>query len=181
MKKLFILIVLSGLFAFQSDNLIPWKEGSLVSWADFKGTADASSPYQANTETEVKVDVKTKGNQALMTIQCYFNKNLSWVKKPTDYLLTHEQMHFNITEISTRKFRQRLSGKTFPLNEFQQVLNTTHAAIRKESKEMQAQYDKETEHSVNEAAQKKWNAKITKELNDLKAFASPQITCTLKK
>lgn len=181
MKKPAIFLLLFSLLAFRQDNRIPWQEGGALSWADFKASPDASSPYQANTETEVKVDVKTKGDQALMTIQCYFNKNLSWVKKKTDYLLMHEQMHFNITEINTRKFRQRLGGKTFPLNEFQQVLNTTHSAIHRESKEMQALYDKETEHSVNEAAQKKWNAKITKELNELKAFASPQVTCTLKK
>jgi len=181
-KIIFFTVLISTSFSFQSDDKIPYKENSLLTWADFKGRPDASSPYKALTETMVTIDVKTKGNEAVLTIQNYFQKNLSWTKdKNNNNLLSHEQTHFNITEVWTRRFRQKLKGKTFEIKTFQRELNAMHSEIHKESKAMQAEYDKETEHSVNEANQQKWNKKITNELQKLSSFSSIEVSCKLSK
>src|SRR5579872_4328795 len=122
MKNLFYTVPMALLFfAFQTDNKIMWKETTKLVWDDFKGKPDGSSPYKANTETEVAVDIKTKGDLAIITLECCFIKNASWTKdNKNPGLLIHEQMHFNITEISVRKFRQKLKGKIFPAKTFQQ-------------------------------------------------------------
>lgn len=181
MRLFYILSAFLFLSAFQSDDTILWKETTRLTWNDFKGKPDASSPYKANTETEVNVQIKTKGEDVTIILQCSFVKNLSWTKDTKNAaLLVHEQMHFNITEISARKFRQKLKGKTFTAKTFQQELNKMHAETGRESKAMQVQYDTETEHAVNEAAQKKWNKKVMDELKSLSLYAEPQVSCKIK-
>jgi hypothetical protein len=177
----FYLIFAALIFSsFQSDNKICWKENTKLTWYDFKGTSDVASPYKANTETEITVQIKTKGEDATIIIECCFIKNASWTKEINNaFLLGHEQTHFNISEIGARKFRQRLKGKTFSAKTFQQELNNMRSETGKESKAMQAEYDKETEHSVNEAAQKKWNKKVMDELKSLTTYAEPQISCKI--
>jgi len=176
---LFAAIIFSS---FQSDNKIFWKEKAILTWDDFKGKPDASSPYKALTESVINIEIKTKGMEAFLTIHNYFDKNQSWTKTKTDAnLLNHEQMHFNIAEIWTRKLREKLKGKTFEIKTFQTELNSMHSEIHRESKAMQAEYDKETEHSVNTVNQQKWNKKITSELQKLSAFSTADISCKLSK
>ena len=169
-------------FAFQSDDKIPFKDGNFLTWDNFKGKPNTSSPYKALTETTITIDIKTKGDEAIITIQDFFDENLSWTKeKNNTALLGHEQTHFNINEVWTRKLRQKLNGKTYPVKSFQKELNAMHSEIHKESKAMQIEYDKETEHSVNEANQEKWNKKIRNELEKLSAFSGIEVSCKLSK
>ena len=177
-----LLLISFVLFAFQSSDKIPFKDNSLLTWDDFKGPPQNNSPYKALTETQTTIDIKTKGDEAFITIQNYFDKNLSWTKgKDNPNLLGHEQTHFNISEVWTRKFRQRLKGKTYSVKTFQKELNAIHSEIHKEAKAMQTEYDKETEHSVNEANQLKWNKKISNELQKLNAFSGVEVSCKLSK
>lgn len=181
--KSFILAIGFLLFmSFQSDNKIFWKENTLLTWDDFKGKPNDSSPYKALTESVVTIDIRSKGYEAIVTIRNYFDKTQSWTKdRKNDILLNHEQGHFNIAEIWTRKFRQKLNGKTFVIKTFQKELNAMHTEIHKESRAMQVEYDKETEHSVNEAGQQKWNKKISNELQKLSAFSLAEVSCKLSK
>ncbi len=178
----FFSILIFTSFSFQSDNKIFWKENTVLTWDDFKGKPNVSSSFKTLTESVVTVDIKSKGNEAIVTIQNYFDKNMSWTKdKNNDNLLSHEQGHFNIAEIWTRKFRQKLKNKTYQITTFQRGLNSMHSEIHKESRAMQVEYDKETEHSVNEANQQKWNKKITSELQKLSVFSSAEVSCKLSK
>lgn len=170
------------LCSFQGDDKIPFKDGILLTWEDFKGKPDPNSPYKALTESQVMIDIKTKGDEAFLTIRNFFDKRLSWTKDRNNmHLLGHEQTHFNIAELWARKFRQRLKGKSFSIKTFQKELNTLHSEIHKETKAMQTEYDMETEHSVNEANQAKWNKKITSELQKLSTFAEVEVSCKLLK
>ena len=51
----------------------------------------------------------------VITVFCYFNKKKSWVKKnmDSDYALTHEQHHYDITYINTCLFIQKLKQAQF--------------------------------------------------------------------
>lgn len=181
MRPFYLLVILIAFSSFQAEQKILWSESRKLTWEDFQGKVNQSSSYKANTETEVAVQIKAKGEEATVTLECFFIKGASWTKTHDNaYLLEHEQTHFNITEIGARKFRKMLSGKSFPVKNFQQELKKMHSEVGRDSKTMQAEYDKETEHSVNEAAQKKWNKKIENELKSLSAFANPQVSCKLK-
>lgn len=182
MKKfLFIIITLWGLVSFQQDNAIPWSENRKLAWSDFQGKPDASSPFKAKTESSLDIQISTQGMEATITMQTNFSKTASWVKTQTDLLLKHEQTHFDIAELWTRKFKQKMKDKTFPAKTFQSTLNTLHGEVQREGKAMQALYDKETNHSINEKEQDKWTKKINADLKSLSAFTSPTVTCKLSK
>jgi hypothetical protein len=179
-------LVLTALIAFafcslQTDNYIPWKESRRLTWNDFKGKPDEKSPFKAKTESNLDIQISTKGEEATLTMVTSFDMNKSWVKDKRDVLLRHEQTHFDIAELWSRKFKQRLKGKTFAAKSFQSILSSMHADIQKEGRAMQAQYDKETEHSINEKAQAKWTQKINADLKSLSEFTPATVTCKLSK
>jgi lipopolysaccharide export LptBFGC system permease protein LptF len=178
---LYIALVIICFSFTQDDNLIFWQEANKLTWDDFKDKPNASSPYKAFTESEIKSEVAAKNNEAHITIKTFFDKNKSWVKDRTDELLAHEQLHFDITELWARKFRQKISGKTFSFKTFQKELKAIQSEIYKGSKDMQTDYDKETQHSIVVASQKKWEKKIKADIESLKTFATAEVSCTLTK
>jgi len=183
MKKIAIHIaILAGfLLSFQSADQIPYAESRKLTWDDFQGKADAASPFKARTESNLSIDVSTKDGVVTITMQTCFDKRKSWVKEKRDILLSHEQTHFDIAELWSRKFKQRLKGKTYSAKTFQKELSVLHSDIQKEGKAMQAQYDKETEHSINAKAQATWSKKISTDLKSLSQFTPPAVTCKLTK
>jgi hypothetical protein len=178
---LYITLVVICFSFTQGDNSILWQEGSKLTWDDFKDKPNASSPYKAFTESEIKTEMAAKNTEAHISIKTFFDKNKSWVKNKTDELLAHEQLHFDITELWARKFRQKVSGKTFSYKTFQKEINAIQSDIYKGSKEMQTDYDKETQHSIVVASQKKWEKKIADDLQKLSAYNTPEVSCTLTK
>jgi hypothetical protein len=178
----FVTLIIICLSFTQDDNLILWQEGSKLTWDDFKGKPNMSSPFKALTESEIKTEISAKNNEAHLIIKTFFDKNNSWVKDiKTDELLAHEKLHFDITELWARKFRQKIKGQTFNFKTFQKELNAVQSAIHEESKEMQIAYDKETRHAEIVVSQKKWEKKIAEDLYKLRTFAIPEVNCTLSK
>ena len=85
--------------------------------------------------------------------------------------MQHEQLHFDITELYARLFRKRLAENiksTGDLSKISGISNT----IMKEWQEEQDDYDKETNHSMNEKKQAEWNLNLKQRLDALKEFAS---------
>ncbi len=183
MKSVILKIVLAAgfLLSFQTENLIPYKDSRKLTWDDFQGPPVASSPFQAKTESNTHLDISTQGMEATIVMVTSFDKKTSWVKTKRADLLQHEQTHFDIAELWSRKFKQKLKGKTYSLKTFQKELNTMHTNIQKEGKTMQKEYDAETEHSVNAKAQEKWTKKINADLKSLSEFIPEKVTCKLVK
>lgn len=183
MKNLIYIIILIVCFSFtQGDNLIYWQATSKLTWDDFKGKPNNSSPYKAFTQSEIKTAVAAKNNEAQITIKTFFDKNNSWVKDSrTVALLAHEQLHFDITELWSRRFRQKLKGKTFSFKTFQKELTEIEKSIYKESKDMQVAYDNESQHAEMVASQKKWEKKTAEDLQKLNTFAEAEVSCILTK
>lgn len=169
-------------FAFQGDDsLILWKENKKLSWDDFNGKANEASKYKALTESILSIAITGKGMEAVITMTANFDKRTSWVKEKRDDLLIHEQGHFDIVEIWARKFKQKLKGKTFNVKTFQKELNVLYNDVNRESKAMQVEYDRDTEHSINVKAQQKWTKKVNADLKSLSEFAPATVTCKLAK
>lgn len=81
-----------------------------LNWNDFKGKPENNSPAVAMTASGFgyQADFKSTGNKAQLNIAiyCYFNKKNSWVRpgKTTEYILNHEQHHFDISFIAANIF-----------------------------------------------------------------------------
>jgi len=177
-RIVFILFFISFQFSVAQDDELPWNANEKLTWNDFKSTPDYSHPYAAITFSGMSygfsADVINGEVYVNYKVNCFFVTNKSWVKrryKGDKELLKHEQLHFDITELYTRKFREELSKMTFTDN-VKAEIKTVYKRITNEKVLFQEKYDLETDHSKNEAAQKRWQLNIYSELQNRIEFAS---------
>jgi len=163
---------------FAQDIELSWNADKKLKWSDFKATPDRSHPYAAITYSGMSygfsADVVNGEVYVNYTVNCFFVANKSWVKKRylgDAELLRHEQLHFDITELFTRKFRKELSTMNFTEN-VKSEIKAVYKRLTSEKVSLQEKYDSETDHSKNRQAQKVWQLKIDSELQKLLDFAS---------
>lgn len=165
------------------ENTLNWSATRPLTWKDFtvRATLPTTEPAKAWTACNFGFTWRTSGNQLIISVVNVFDKSKSWVKKgsESDYLLAHEQGHFDITEINSRQFKQELQAYKFKRSTLQKDLdalfNKHYAACRKQ----QELYDSETEHSLKTEPQKKWAVSINERLNSLTNFTVSDITVPL--
>ena len=80
-----------------------------------------------------------------------------------DYILAHEQLHFDITELHVRKLKKQISALKVTKN-IGSILDRLLHNINNELSKMQNQYDSESKNSTDKDAQYKWEVFIAKEL-----------------
>ena len=173
--KFYCLVFLFGLafsaYSQYDPEKIFWEQDGLI-WEDFKAAPNEESKFDANTNAGLSFSwgVKnTNGNIELTyEVTSYFNPYLSWVKEDSDndYLLKHEQLHFDITELHARKLRKKLSevnpgslGK-----EPKGVLTRIYQAVEKERAAMQIEFDNESRHSLDKDGEARWQKYVRAEL-----------------
>lgn len=172
---IFFLITLATV-AQLSEGRMAWTSNPLT-WQDFKGAPDLSSPFHANTSSGISYSwsMKRTGEEieVVYEVDSYFIPEQSWVKpgKDSQHLLVHEQLHFDITELHARKLKKAMlefdfkkSGNIKP--ELQAIYKTTEA----ERYDMQKRFDAETRHSMDSEAQLKWQKFVEEELQKLEKF-----------
>jgi hypothetical protein len=178
MKKLspIIIFLLILTTAVQKDSdRIEWSPTQQLTWADFKGKIDKSSPYEAMTYTTIEIQsMQLDEKQMEYTITNSFEKKLSWSKdKKSVGLLKHEQLHFDITELVVRKMKKKLLSKKFKnIKEIQNFARDAFGEGEKERKRLNSLYDKETDHSINKEKQKEWEDKIEAELGEFNEYSA---------
>jgi parvulin-like peptidyl-prolyl isomerase len=173
-KKYFLLLVALPAFSFAQDKdeeLIQWNAPKQLTWDDYKANPDPHSDAAASTTTYLGIEYNMEGNVFAWKIQCSFSKTKSWARSKTDFILKHEQGHFDIAEIFARKLNERMSGYKFNKDSYKTDLKNIYQAITNEKEELQNQYDKETDHSRKKEEQLNWLKKINKMLEELKDFS----------
>ncbi|MFN3404600.1 MAG: hypothetical protein ACK40G_10930 [Cytophagaceae bacterium] len=183
MRPFFILIFLILSAGFVSGQkpaeAIPWDKNRPLVWKDFKGKP-ASVTYHAQTYGQMSYSFSSlPSGEMKIIVHVTFDPKRSWVKpgKASNKLLVHEQCHFDVFEIYARIFVKRLTeekvltGKDFS-TKVQKVFSRTFEELQK----FQQQYDKETDHSINEIKQAEWTAKISGLLEDYEAYTTKEIS-----
>jgi uncharacterized protein DUF922 len=188
MKFLYALILTSLLAFTQADkkDLILWSPDYKLQWQDFKGNPQGGTTLKAMTWSTIQLETsKIDASGVALTICASFIKSKSWRKKDAEgnsNLLTHEQKHFDITEIYARKMRKKLSETTFTNpKQAQQIIQRLYNETFSESAAEQKKYDAETNHSINKEVQEKWNAAIETELQSLNAFSNAEVSVGMGK
>ncbi len=175
MKILFLLLALSlskKNAPEQNNSLIDWSADRKLSWADFKADPDPSSPNAALTSSIIKYDFAYNDAEGFkFHIHCQFNKSNSWGRTKTEYILSHEQGHFDITEIFARKLNKAFKEYK-PGSDIKKEVTKIYKDTMHQLGEMQAQYDKETNFSRNKPQQEEWLKKITDGLKELQSYAN---------
>ncbi|HEX6193538.1 MAG TPA: DUF922 domain-containing protein [Chitinophagaceae bacterium] len=165
LKYLLILLVpLTARSQDKNEELVAWNASSKLTWADYKALPDPRSDAAATTTTYLGIEYNINRDGFSYKIQCRFSKNRSWGLHRTEYILSHEQGHFDIAEIFARKLHKSLSEYNFNKKTYQQDLKAIYEKLMQEKEAMQDQYDRETNHSINRSMQAAWLSKISEML-----------------
>jgi len=177
--KLFIATILHFLLLFPShlpaqdlnEELLSWNAKRKLKWSDYKAAPDPDSDAAASTTTYLRVEYKISDNNFGYTIKSWFSKTRSWGLHKSDYILSHEQGHFDIAEIFARKLNSKLKSYQFNQRSYQKDLGKIYDNILEEKSAMQNNYDRETRHSINKEKQAEWLKKIEELLKEYELFA----------
>lgn len=191
MKKiLFVLALLSALFAHAQQNhketvsykrlkndTIVWRKDSLLTKEDFKARHGGRSAGFASVG--IFLNPKESGGTIVFDVEATFLKSKSFLAENSPYTLEHEQLHFDICEIFARKLRKMMMDKDFKKvrdirGEIQKMYNKVSAEMYKEENK----YDDDTEHGLNPAKQKVWDADIAQQLKDLDSYSNITVNIT---
>jgi len=145
-----------------------WHEHNKLSWDDFRGDVAASNDESA-AATYCAIGFKTNttapGNKEIIVYNTFYT-NKSWVRSDAKIssILEHEQGHFDLCEIYTRKLRDRMSKFDCNAPNVMQSLMSVYTAINNEYETRQQAYEQETIHGTNIEQQKRWGEMIAREL-----------------
>ena len=188
---LFLLIILLSSIGLsfkiveqKGDVKIYWSKDKLLTWNDFKAKPIKSCPIAADTDSgfELRSSYNSDDHLIVIDLQTYFIKNKSWYKpdKNSENLLKHEQGHFDISELFTRKLHENIIKEKIKEKNISQRITQLNEKYTYELHKYQDLYDKETEHSINEKKQMEWNEKIAKELKELEKYTETHFTVEVK-
>lgn len=170
---LFLLPAIPSALLAQSNNeeLLEWSASRKLTWADYKAAPDPDSDAAASTTTYLGIDYNITSTSFSYKIESRFSKTHSWGLHKTDYILSHEQGHFDIAEIFARKLNKKMSEYKFDKRTYEKELKKIYEDVTKEKTETQNQYDKETRHSINKEKQAEWLKKIAAMLEEYADWA----------
>jgi hypothetical protein len=171
-------VALSLGFVNSEDNPIIYSSENKLQWANFKSpvpdTAEFSAVTIANFSITTQVNhVRKTGN---VEIIAFMEPDKSYVKigKQTDYLLNHEQRHFDIAELHARKLRKEIASFKYSSSVEDSIIRVYHE-VHSEYRQFQLSYDEETEHSGNKNKQHEWDMRIDSLLNIYSDFADRKV------
>lgn len=165
MSKCLAFILLFFVFGFSSkkEEKITWSPEYKLRWKDFLGKPKNDEKATAVSNIAISDYYKNQtDNRVFLDIKCEFNRYKSWVKKDqaSDLILRHEQYHFNLGEVYSRILKKRVLELNSDKHVNKKQYDAVYEQLISDHWEMQNEYDDETDCSINENQQKKWEQKI---------------------
>ena len=122
-----------------------------------------------------ETNVITRGVPVEFRVYNTFSTERSWVRPEarTNEVLEHEQGHFDLCELYTRKLRERFDEvEGINVDNLKRITRSVWHEVHGEYRERQEQYERETEHGLNRAGQEAWTVWLEKELSTTENWAS---------
>jgi Bacterial protein of unknown function (DUF922) len=145
-----------------------------LTWSNFKSLiAEDEQAFSALTSTRFSYSISQRGTAKKQTITVkprFFFDEITSKKKlsgQSDYILNHEQRHFDIAYYWYKKFLQEIK-KLKADNTTIDIVSKLYKEFSTNTKEMQTLYDDETNHSRVAQKQTEWDAKIDAMLSAVK-------------
>ncbi|HEY5750640.1 MAG TPA: hypothetical protein VIU12_31475 [Chryseolinea sp.] len=177
MAVIFVTHISSDLLSQDTDSLKCWSSTNKLRWGDFRGKTpgDENDLYlHAVSWSRVEPILVEKNNAFSYRVRSVFHRYKSWKTDTAEYLLAHEQLHFDITELLARKLRKAIQASPDPTGEsFDPIIQKLY----EECTNMQTTYDKDTAHGIIAGSQARWKMKICVELAKFKEYASTPADC----
>ncbi|MES1219613.1 MAG: hypothetical protein ABUT20_29200, partial [Bacteroidota bacterium] len=137
-----------------------------ITWNDFKGKPNLNSNASAETGSgftySTFAEIKDGYLNVSVIVKCFLLTQLSWVKPElsTEYVLAHEQLHFDINFLGAVKFIDSIGRARFTVSNWQHELENINEAEFIETTSMQKDYDSATNHGRKGKAQQSWQKNI---------------------
>jgi uncharacterized membrane protein YheB (UPF0754 family) len=145
-----------------------------LKWSNFKSIIqEGEQAFSALTSTRFSYSISQRGTAKKQTITVkprFFFDEITSKKKlsaQNDYILNHEQRHFDIAYYWYKKFLQEIK-KLKADNTTIDIVSKLYKELSTNTKEMQTLYDDETDHSRVAQKQTEWDAKIDAMLSEVK-------------
>lgn len=177
MSRIVLLTIVCS-FYFVSAQKIIWTQNKLH-WNNFKAKEN-NSVSNKNTVAfaycgishNVTKSSDLNGNISI-SVKAVFYEDKSWKKNenPGDYILNHEQQHFNIAEVYARKIRKMVNLNIKKSLDYINIFKPLYNNIYQEYLEFQKKYDLETENSTKTEKQEEYNLMVQKMLEELKEYS----------
>jgi hypothetical protein len=141
-----------------------------LTWKDFLGAPAVLSRWAAQVFTsfgfEARSNVSNRVLELRVRTKVWIDKTISWGRADSknDYVLDHEQLHFDITRLTAERFKRHLRTMTFSVEDYSSELQYQYIEFYRMHSQLQMQYDDETSHGVNRLAQAQWVKKVRDEL-----------------
>jgi hypothetical protein len=150
---------------YNKFNCIAYNINKKLKWEDF---SERSGNYKvaALTASVISYSVTDNGKYLDIKVFCYFDKKQSIVVtgNKKDYILNHEQRHFDITYIYAIKFVNELKKEKELTYD---KISSIYDDVNLQWNEYQNIYDLETRNSRDKDIQAIWDKKIQDQLDNL--------------
>lgn len=149
----------------QEETSIPWDANRKLSWSDFRARPAEDEWAAATTASGISYEFSAlengQGYELEFRVGAYFYPDKSWYQPQLcdTVVLSHEQLHFDISELYARKMAGIMAATRFSKNASAEV-KAIYRQILKELDEFQSRYDEETNFSRDKEKQLLWNRKI---------------------
>ena len=167
-----LLLWMLGFESTQDYETISWSASRPLSWNDFRGNVPTSPRAAAITASGITYSFATSGTKDAMEvdfkIDTFFYPKKSWYQPAVcdAIILSHEQLHFDISELFARKMKKRLEAETFTYDTVKSKVKSIYREILDELNDFQNRYDTETNFSRNLAKQEEWKLQIENALQE---------------
>ncbi|MBC3790044.1 hypothetical protein [Spirosoma utsteinense] len=157
-----------------ADDTVQYNPDRRLTWTDFQAEPRRGSHYAAEVFTSFAYEGKSTVKDGIITlnlsVKSYMLKNSSWARADAKnaYALNHEQRHFDITKLIAERFKRAIQPDSLTLEDYNSLIQYQFIESFREMNQMQKQYDSETNHSLDQASQERWNQKIDAELRSFK-------------
>lgn len=175
----YVLICLFFSVQLWSQKII-WKEDQKLTWNDFKSSVNrkGNKDVVAYTHCGWEYSVVTSSNPTApvkIEIETIFNKDKSWkdARRINDYVLLHEQKHFDIAEIFARKLRKEVVENIKTSADYYKNFKTIYSRISNEYRDFQIAYDRDTQNGMDKEKQAQYNTSISEALENLNSYKKP--------
>ncbi len=159
------------------DNLLPpgndtiyHEQSNKLLWNNFNATPVMSGNTAALTSSGfgfgAMMMYKNEKGTLKITAYCFFDKSKSWVKpnQKTDYILQHEQHHFDVSRIGMQNFISELRRAKFTVQNYSSLIDKLYYECYNSMSKLQRDYDDETMNGRLKDKQAEWQTKIDRQL-----------------
>jgi len=164
--------------AKEYENEVIWHQNRKLVTSDFKGSVE-KRPFTAATFSSFRYTldaIPLIKNSYTLNVETFFDCNSSYFKhtKLDSFVLIHEQLHFDISELYARKFIESIEKEALDLNQFLAKHEIILTEIGRELNLRHDEYDSEV--YVDRTKQSIWNDRIKNELDKYQKYSNKILT-----